>query len=130
MIVINLLVPTPAVLTDCQHIITPLVLFRPRPQEDPVAILRDDRQDDGDGNFKYEFESVDGTFVSAVGTPGAAGQSNIQGSYRFTLPDGTIAEVTYIANENGFQPQSDLLPTSRPSTAAANSNLVVQDSSF
>ncbi|XP_047478546.1 cuticle protein AM1199-like [Penaeus chinensis] len=94
-------------------------LAAPRPQEDPVAILRDDRQDDGDGNFKYEFESDDGTFVSAVGTPGAEGQSNIQGSYRFTLPDGTIAEVTYIADENGFQPQSDLLPTPHPLPAHA-----------
>lgn len=59
-----------------------VALAAPRPQDDPVAILRDDRQDDGDGNFKYEFESDDGTFVSAVGTPGAEGQSNIQGSYR------------------------------------------------
>ncbi|XP_047478547.1 cuticle protein AMP1A-like [Penaeus chinensis] len=102
----------------------PAALAAPRPQEDPVAILRDDCQDDGEGNFKYEFESADGTFVSAIGTPGAKGQSNIQGSYRFTLPDGTIAEVTYIANENGFQPQSDLLPTRRPNTAAANNNLI------
>ncbi|XP_042859324.1 cuticle protein AMP1A-like [Penaeus japonicus] len=96
-----------------------VALAAPRPQDDPVAILRDDRQDDGDGNFKYEFESEDGTFVSAVGTPGAEGQSIIRGSYRFTLPDGTIAEVTYIADENGFQPSSDLLPTPHPLPAHA-----------
>ncbi|XP_042859071.1 cuticle protein AM1199-like [Penaeus japonicus] len=91
----------------------------PRPQERPVAILRDDRHDDGAGNFNYAFESEDGTSVSAAGAPGAAGQSNIQGSYRFTLPDGTIAEVTYIADENGFQPSSDLLPVPHPLPAHA-----------
>lgn len=29
---------------------------------------------------------------------------------RFPLEDGRIAEVTYVANENGFQPESDLIP--------------------
>ncbi|XP_042859069.1 cuticle protein AM1199-like [Penaeus japonicus] len=84
-----------------------------------VAILRDDRQDDGDGNFNYAFEADNGISVSVVGTPGAAGQSNMEGSFRFTLPDGTIAEVTYIADENGFQPSSDLLPTPHPLPAHA-----------
>ncbi|XP_027218498.2 cuticle protein AMP1A [Penaeus vannamei] len=92
----------------------------PRPQDGPpVAILRDDRHDDGNGNFNYAFESEDGTSVSAAGAPGAAGQSNIQGSFRFTLPDGTIAEVSYTADEEGFKPQSDLLPIAPPLPAHA-----------
>lgn len=61
----------------------------PRPQDGPpVAILRDDRHDDGNGNFNYAFESEDGTSVSAAGAPGAAGQSNIQGSFRWVEPLG------------------------------------------
>lgn len=30
--------------------------------------------------------------------------------YRYTAPDGTLVHVKFVANENGFQPQSDLLP--------------------
>ncbi|KAK7078330.1 hypothetical protein SK128_001385 [Halocaridina rubra] len=32
------------------------------------------------------------------------------GQYSYTAPDGTEVLVTYVADENGFQPQSDLLP--------------------
>lgn len=38
---------------------------------------------------------------------------------RFTLPDGTIAEVSYTADEEGFKPQSDLLPIAPPLPAHA-----------
>ncbi|XP_071551773.1 cuticle protein AM1239-like [Panulirus ornatus] len=84
-----------------------------------VQILRDDRQDDGNGNFNYAFEADNGIAVEASGTPGSQGQSNIQGIFRFPLPDGRTAEVRYIADESGFQPQSDLLPTDHPLPAHA-----------
>ncbi|XP_053656856.2 cuticle protein AM1199-like [Cherax quadricarinatus] len=76
-----------------------------------VAILRDDRQDNGDGTFNYAFEADNGIAVEASGSPGSQGQSNIQGVYRFPLDDGTIAEVRYVADENGYRPESPLLPT-------------------
>jgi len=31
-------------------------------------------------------------------------------AFRYTAPDGTPVVVKYVADENGFQPQSDLLP--------------------
>lgn len=31
-------------------------------------------------------------------------------SLRFPFPDGSIGEVTYIADENGYQPESPLIP--------------------
>ncbi|XP_037798505.1 cuticle protein AM1159-like [Penaeus monodon] len=76
--------------------------------ERQVAILRDDRQDSGDGNFNYNFETENGISVSGSGAPGSEGQSNMQGSYRFTLPDGTIAEVRYVADEFGFRAENQL----------------------
>ncbi|XP_042241685.1 cuticle protein AMP4-like [Homarus americanus] len=79
-----------------------------------IAIIRDDRQDFGDGNFIYEFVSENGIVVTVLGTPGSRGQSNIQGSYRFPLPDGTFATVLYVADENGYRPESDLIPTTPP----------------
>lgn len=56
-----------------------------RPDYRPIAILRDEREDYGDGNFRYEFETENGILVNAVGTPGSQGQSNIQGFYRWVL---------------------------------------------
>lgn len=37
-----------------------------------------------------------------------------QGSYSYTAPDGTRITVTYTADENGFVPQGDHLPTPPP----------------
>ncbi|KAK3857468.1 hypothetical protein Pcinc_036301 [Petrolisthes cinctipes] len=91
-----------------------LAAARPQnPDRDAVTLL-DERQDNGDGNFNYQFETSNGIYTQKTGTPGIEGQSNMQGSFRFTLPDGTIAEVTYISDENGYQPQSPLIPTPPP----------------
>ncbi|XP_069942947.1 cuticle protein AM1199-like [Cherax quadricarinatus] len=90
-----------------------------RPDYRHIAILRDNRHDSGDGNFNYEFETENGISVSAVGRPGSKGQSNIQGSYRFTLPDGTPAEVRYIADEFGYRAESPQIPTPHPLPAHA-----------
>lgn len=38
--------------------------------------------------------------------PGTENEATeVRGSYKYTAPDGTQVSVTYIANENGFQPQ-------------------------
>merc|ERR1712198_267886 len=67
---------------------------------EPIAILRSEAAMDGP-NFRHSYESEDGTAVDAVGTENLNGGSNIEGSYRFTLPSGEQVEVRYIANENG-----------------------------
>ncbi|XP_063598675.1 cuticle protein AM1199-like [Penaeus indicus] len=84
-----------------------------------VAILRDDRQDLGDGAFSYVFEAANGIGESRVGYPGSKGQANMQGSYRFPLDDGTFAEVRFVADEFGFRAESPLLPTPHPLPAHA-----------
>ncbi|XP_063598677.1 cuticle protein AM1199-like, partial [Penaeus indicus] len=84
-----------------------------------VTILRDDRQDLGDGAFSYVFEAANGIGESRVGYPGSKGQVNMQGSYRFSLDDGTFAEVRFVADEFGFRAESPLLPTPHPIPAHA-----------
>ncbi|KAB7498019.1 hypothetical protein Anas_09109 [Armadillidium nasatum] len=39
--------------------------------------------------------------------------------FHFPLDDGTIGEVRYIADENGYQPESALIPTPHPLPAHA-----------
>lgn len=38
----------------------------------------------------------------------------VTGSYSYTDPDGNIITVNYVADENGFQPTGDHLPTPPP----------------
>nr|XP_045621323.1 cuticle protein AM1199-like [Procambarus clarkii] len=85
----------------------------------PVAILRDDRQHSSDGNFNYAFEAENGIVAQASGTPGSQGQTNVQGVYSFPFPDGTVAEVRYIADDFGYRVESDILPTPHPLPAHA-----------
>ncbi|XP_068206665.1 cuticle protein AMP1A-like [Palaemon carinicauda] len=78
---------------------------------DPVAILRDDRVHEEDGRFNVEFEAENGIKFAQAGSPdGDEGSVVKAGMYSYTAPDGTLVEVKYVADENGFQPQSDLLP--------------------
>ncbi|XP_063598350.1 cuticle protein AMP1A-like [Penaeus indicus] len=91
-----------------------VALARPQRPDSEAETVLDERSDNGDGNFQYTFQTSNGISSSNAGTPGSEGQSNMQGSYSFVLPDGTTAEVSFVADENGFQPSSDLLPVAPP----------------
>merc|ERR1711931_484536 len=83
-------------------------------EEREVVVLRDDRLANEDGTFSYALEADNGINTAVEGIIADEGQINMRGSYMMPLADGTFALVTFIANENGFQPQSDLLPTPLP----------------
>lgn len=38
----------------------------------------------------------------------------VQGQFQYTSPEGELIQLTYIADENGFQPQGNHLPTPPP----------------
>merc|ERR1711964_444141 len=86
----------------------------PQLEEREVVVLRDDRIHEEDGTFSLALEADNGINKQIEGFVGAEGQINMRGSYMMPLADGTFAVVTLIADENGFQPQSDLLPTPPP----------------
>merc|ERR1711970_1504016 len=71
-----------------------------------IPILRDDRVQEEDGTYNVEIETANGIVLSQAGD--SSGEK--QGVISFTHPDGTPFHMTYIADENGFQPQSDALP--------------------
>ncbi|XP_063598664.1 larval cuticle protein LCP-17-like [Penaeus indicus] len=86
----------------------------PQLEERVVELLRDDRVANEDGTFSYALEADNGIKTAVSGSIGAEGQINQEGSYTFILEDGTQAIVSFVANENGFQPQSSILPTPHP----------------
>ncbi|XP_045135716.1 cuticle protein AMP1A-like [Portunus trituberculatus] len=76
-----------------------------------VPILRDDRVMEEDGRYSLDVETGNGITLSQSGTPEGPDGSVIKaGSYSYTAPDGTLVELKFVADENGFQPESPLLP--------------------
>ncbi|XP_045135724.1 cuticle protein AM/CP1114-like [Portunus trituberculatus] len=79
--------------------------------EKEAPILKYDRIQEDDGRYNYEFETGNGISHSQSGSPGDdTGAINKAGHYSYTAPDGTVVEMKFVANENGFQPESPLLP--------------------
>ncbi|GBP72130.1 Flexible cuticle protein 12 [Eumeta japonica] len=81
---------------------------RPQRQAQNVDILRYDTNNAGDGSYDFDFELSDGTKHQQQGQVVNAGTDNesisVRGSYAWVGPDGVTYVVTYVADENGFQP--------------------------
>ncbi|XP_068249133.1 cuticle protein AMP4-like [Palaemon carinicauda] len=80
--------------------------------EDPVvAILRNElHMPDAEGVHSFDFEAENGIKFQFSGSEGQNGGAYMQGVYSYPMEDGTLAEVTFVADENGYQPDSVLLP--------------------
>ncbi|XP_017121851.1 larval cuticle protein 65Ag1-like [Drosophila elegans] len=83
------------------------------PADKDVSIVKSN-SDVGPESFKYDWETSDGQSAQAAGQLKNIGSEDeaisVQGSYKFVGDDGVTYEVTYIADENGFQPQGAHLP--------------------
>ncbi|XP_066944485.1 cuticle protein AMP1A-like [Macrobrachium rosenbergii] len=76
-----------------------------------VPIMKDERVQEVDGRFNVEFEAGNGIVFAQAGSPDAETGAIVQaGQYSYVAPDGTDVVVKFVANENGFQPESDMLP--------------------
>ncbi|KAH8342309.1 hypothetical protein KR059_000715 [Drosophila kikkawai] len=90
-----------------------VALAAPAAPGSEAQILRSE-SDVGPESFKYDWETSDGQAAQAEGHLNNVGSENeaiaVRGSYRFVGDDGVTYEVTYIADENGFQPSGAHLP--------------------
>ncbi|XP_018571569.1 endocuticle structural glycoprotein SgAbd-2 [Anoplophora glabripennis] len=82
---------------------------------EPIPIISQDVEIGLDGSYKSSYETGNGIIVQEQGILKNAGDKEIeaeevQGSFQYTAPDGTPIQLSYIANENGFQPQGAHLP--------------------
>ncbi|XP_053953299.1 pupal cuticle protein Edg-78E-like [Anastrepha ludens] len=63
-----------------------------------------------DGSYNYQFETSNGIAQQESGVGGYYAT----GSSQYYSPEGQLIQLTYTADENGFQPQGDHLPTPPP----------------
>ncbi|KMY97884.1 pupal cuticle protein 20 [Drosophila simulans] len=84
-----------------------------------IPIIKLESKVNTDGSYMYEYETGNGIkaeemgYLKNAGVAGAEAQT-AEGSFSYTSPEGQEISLTYIADENGFQPQGDHLPTPPP----------------
>ncbi|XP_047476034.1 cuticle protein AM1199-like [Penaeus chinensis] len=86
-----------------------------------IPILKDEREGpDASGVYSFEFETGNGIKREEQGAPQEpSGAVAIQGGWSFTFPDGSPADVSFVADGAGYRVESDLLPTPHPLPAHA-----------
>ncbi|XP_063361613.1 endocuticle structural glycoprotein SgAbd-8-like [Cydia amplana] len=88
------------------------------PQDQTAQILKQDSQINPDGSYQWEFETSNGIAANERGALKNIGAEElaleVQGQSSYTSIDGVPVQLSYIANENGFQPQGAHLPTPPP----------------
>lgn len=93
-------------------------LAAPQSSTEPIPILRQDSNINPDGSFQYSFESGNGIAAEANGALKNIGAEEpaleIQGQFQYPSNEGGLIQLTYVANENGYQPQGNILPTPPP----------------
>ncbi|ERL87324.1 endocuticle structural glycoprotein SgAbd-4 [Dendroctonus ponderosae] len=107
---------------------------QPTPQQGgstPIPIVSQSAETKEDGGFSYSFETGNGIKVEESGSVKANPQARslgndtdsdvvvLKGSFSYTAPDGQLISVKYVADENGFQPEGDHLPTPPPGLEVA-----------
>lgn len=79
--------------------------------------------------YGFSYETGNGITAEEQGELKNAGNEEteameVRGSYQYTAPDGSVIEVNYIANENGFQPTgSHIVSAGGKSNQAQASNV-------
>ncbi|CAK1580055.1 unnamed protein product [Parnassius mnemosyne] len=89
-----------------------------RNDESQAPILKSDYEINPEGSFQYAYETGNGISAQAQGTvlnPNTdAASLEIQGAARYTSPEGEPVELTYVANEKGYQPSGSHIPQPQP----------------
>ncbi|XP_067645839.1 endocuticle structural glycoprotein SgAbd-8 [Eurosta solidaginis] len=84
-----------------------------------IPIIKLESKVNVDGSYQYEYETGNGIMAQESGYLKNADdpcKAHIaaEGSFSYTGPEGQSFVVTYTADENGFQPQGEHLPTPPP----------------
>ncbi|EFA03209.1 endocuticle structural glycoprotein ABD-4 [Tribolium castaneum] len=94
-----------------------LALVKSSPQGDynrHAPIVRQDAEVNPDGTHSYLYETGNGIYEDQQGFPKGPDNQAVQGQFQYQSPEGQIIRLVYTADENGFRPQGDHLPTPPP----------------
>ncbi|XP_054734419.1 pupal cuticle protein Edg-78E-like [Anastrepha obliqua] len=82
-----------------------------RPNHDAAAETRHFKSElKDDGSYKYQFETSNGIAASESGVGGY----HASGHSAYYAPDGKLIQLSYTADEHGFHPTGEHLPTPPP----------------
>lgn len=94
-----------------------------QPNDPPIPIVT--YKFDGpnpDGSYSYSYKTGNGIQVQEQGQlvklPGGEDALRVEGSYSYSDVNGDPVGLSYVADENGFQPKGGQLPTPPPIPAA------------
>ncbi|GJQ74123.1 hypothetical protein Trydic_g19045 [Trypoxylus dichotomus] len=94
-------------------------------------ILRYNNENNGDGNYRFEYETENRISQQEVGQVKNLGQDGdatvVQGTYSYVGDDGQTYTVNYVADENGFQPAGDHIHKEIQAVAAEAARTAVSD---
>ncbi|KAI8428874.1 hypothetical protein MSG28_007513 [Choristoneura fumiferana] len=95
--------------------------------QDVIPIVSQSSEINPDGSYQYAFQTGNGINTQEKGALKNIGAEEpalqVEGQSSWTSEDGQPIQLTYIANENGFQPQGAHLPTPPPIPAAIQRSL-------
>ncbi|KAJ8937480.1 hypothetical protein NQ314_011870 [Rhamnusium bicolor] len=95
------------------------------PTSPPVPILRFNNDNNGDGSYRFDYETANHIAAQESGHLKTSDASEVQGFYSYLAPNGQTISVSYVADENGFRPAGDHLPTPPPIPAAILKSLEI-----
>lgn len=75
--------------------------FAQKQNTTPVPILKQINRHNEDGSYSYGYEAADGSFK--IETKAADG--SVKGKYGYVDAEGTVREISYGADKNGFNPE-------------------------
>ncbi|XP_037945379.1 larval cuticle protein 4-like [Teleopsis dalmanni] len=81
--------------------------------DDAHAHAKEYKKDDGHGHFEYGYDITNG-----IGADESGDEHQVHGEFHFVSKDGVPVKVSYTADENGFHPEGDILPTPPPTPEA------------
>ncbi|XP_028163694.1 endocuticle structural glycoprotein SgAbd-8-like [Ostrinia nubilalis] len=94
----------------------------PQGQTEPIPILRQESDISPDGSYSFSYETGNGIVAQEKGSLKDVGAEEpalqVEGQVQYPSDDGSNIQLTYVANENGYQPQGAHLPTPPPVPAA------------
>lgn len=87
-------------------------------QGEPIPILSQVSEINPDGSYSFSYETGNGIKADERGALKNIGAEEpalqAEGQFSYPSDDGSNIQLSYIANENGFQPQGAHLPTPPP----------------